>query len=206
MSDIELIARAKHGNIQQARELLNSGADINEQDEQGWTPLNWAAARGNSEMVKLLLRHGAQVFRTGRDLRTPAMIALAAGHGHTAELLLEAEAQATVEKPVSPERKFCTAYPLKDFSQFSGWKVNQRQPAPAGNDSLADDEVAFLHQNYVVTQFIWDDQDIVFDQVTDEWKAFCCNVLQFKIPNDLNLAGDRELLDAPSKTEKAGTF
>jgi ankyrin repeat protein len=191
MSEFELIAAVKNGNAVGVKALLESGADVNQQDEQGWTALNWAAGKGDVESVKLLLQHGADVLRTGRDLRTASMIALAAGQVKSAELLLKAESQ--TDKSPGPARKYCAAYPLKQFRQFPGWTLSDAQEG----------SVAFLHQNYVVTQSIWDDEDVVFDQVTEDWKIFCDRVLEFRVPDDLELITDRQLVAASSKSVKA---
>ena len=71
MSQMELIEAVKSGNTESVKELIESGADVNKQDKQGWTPLNWAAGAGNLEMVELLLENGADPLAVGRDLRTP---------------------------------------------------------------------------------------------------------------------------------------
>jgi hypothetical protein len=42
--------------------------------------------------------------------------------------------------------------------------------------------VLYLQENYVVTDYIFKNQNIIFDQVTDEWKAFCHDTLKFEIP------------------------
>jgi uncharacterized protein len=217
MSELELIAAVKSGNTPLIKTLIQSRTDVNQQDDQGWTPLNWAAAKGNSEVVKLLLQKGADVFKTGRDLRTPAMIALAAGQAKTAEILLEAESKVEGEKPAFPQRKFCTAYPIEEFRQFPGWTENQDGPpanrsngsshssaAPA--EASADDGILFLHQNYVVTKSIWDDEQIVFNQFSEDWKTFCHEVLQFRVPDDLDLIAERPASNASSKSVKAGIF
>ena len=91
MSDLQLIDAVKTGQLAKVDEALNAGADIQQQDEQGWTPLNWAAGRGSVEIVSLLLNRGADVFRTGRDQRTPYKVAVAAKHIDVARLLKKAE-------------------------------------------------------------------------------------------------------------------
>src|SRR5262245_42264799 len=105
MSDLQLIEEVKAGNLASVRRLIEAGADVNQQDEQGWTPLNWAAGKGKLEIVTLLVNRGADVFKVGRDQRTPYLIALAAGQAETARFLRQAEDQAAGEKPVRPERK-----------------------------------------------------------------------------------------------------
>lgn len=180
MGDFELIAAVKSGNRMRTSALLESGADVNQQDEQGWAALSWAAGKGDCELLRLLLEHRADVFRTGRDLRTPSMIALAAGHINAAELLLHAESQAGASS--NPSRKYCAAFAIKEFERFSGWTA----------DGAEQDGVAFLHQNYVVTRSIRDHEDIIFDQVTEEWKLFCDRVLQFRVPDDLDLITEQQ--------------
>jgi hypothetical protein len=39
-----------------------------------------------------------------------------------------------------------------------------------------------LQENYVVTDGIFKDENIIFDDVTDEWKEFCTKELEFEIP------------------------
>ena len=80
MSQMELVEAIKSGNAASVKELIEGGAPLDQQDKQGWLPLNWAAGSGQLEMVELLLQHGADPLAVGRDLRTPQMIALAAGH------------------------------------------------------------------------------------------------------------------------------
>ena len=67
MSDLQLIDAVKTGKLAKVEEALNAGADVHQQDEQGWTPLNWAAGRGDLEIVKFLIDQGADVFRVSRD-------------------------------------------------------------------------------------------------------------------------------------------
>lgn len=70
--------------------------------------------------------------------------------------------------------KYCKAYLLKQFRQFNQWKENQE---------VTEDSVLYLQENYVVTDGIYKDENIIFDNVTDEWKDFCHQVLEFEIPN-----------------------
>jgi len=49
---------------------------------------------------------------------------------------------------------------------------------------LKDTDYLFLHDSFVVTNGIFEDKNIVFDQVTPEWKQFCRTELHFNIPDD----------------------
>jgi len=198
MSAWQLIEAVKADNMATVKELIGSGVDINQQDEHGWTPLNWAAGRGNLELVALLVESGADVFKGGRDLRTPSLIALAAGHAEVVRFLRQAEDQVEAEKPSRPQRKYCKAYHLRDFRQFPGWTESQinwkekRDNGQAGNresepQAFSDDDIVFLHQDYTVTQSMWHNENVIFNQVTPEWKEFCATRLKFKVPDDLDL-------------------
>jgi uncharacterized protein len=178
------------GQVTRVRELIDSGADVNESGEQGWTPLCWAAGKGNLEMVTLLVEKGADVFKCGRDQRTPQLIALAAGHADVVRFLRQAEDSVEGEKPGRPPRNYCRAYHLKDLRQFSGWsenRINWKKTADEKDAEFADDDVVFLHEDYLVSQSIWSNEDIIFNSVTPEWRDFCDSQLGFKVPDDLDL-------------------
>ena len=197
MSEMKLVEAVKAGARASFRELIESGAEIDQQDEQGWTPLNWAAARGDSEMIELLLQHGADPFKVGRDLRTPEMIALAAGHAEAVKLLRRTVAEIKGEEPGGPERKYCRAYRLGELRRFSAWtenKINGAEESDGrsgnqtlGGHALSDGAIVFLHQDYKVTRSIWPDEDVIFDQVTEQWKDYCATSIGFVAPDSLDL-------------------
>lgn len=161
--------------------LLAEAADVDEQDEQGWTPLCWAAGRGDVRSVELLLAGGADVTRTGRDNRTPLMIAKAAGRREVARLLTEAEQARGVWQDPRETRPYCRAYHRRDLAAFPGF------PAAAAADAgeADDEEIVYLHQDYTVTGSMWHGEDVVFEAVTPEWKTFCRERLELEIPEDL---------------------
>lgn len=198
MSESQLIEAVKAGDLAAVEGMIESGVDVNQQDEQGWTPLNWAAGGGKLEIVKLLVKHRADVFKVGRDMRTPYMIALAAGRAEVVKFLREAEDQVEGEKPTRPERKYCKAYHLSDFRQFPNWtesKINWKEKDDDGAASkrgrdesvLSGDQVVFIHQDYTVTESMWHNENVIFNQVTPEWVEFCTTSLKFKVPDDLDL-------------------
>jgi hypothetical protein len=53
--------------------------------------------------------------------------------------------------------------------------------------TLTPEDVVFLHQNHVVTRSIWQDKDVVLQNVTPEWRTFCDDTLGFKAPDDFDL-------------------
>jgi hypothetical protein len=71
------------------RLLLEHGADINAQDEDGRAPLHWASYHGALEVVRLLLEHGADVEAKTKSGKTALQEAAKRGHGKVMELLRE---------------------------------------------------------------------------------------------------------------------
>jgi ankyrin repeat protein len=184
MSEMDLIEAAKSGNKDSVLQLLESGAEVNQQDKQGWTPLNWAAGKGDLEIVEALLERGADPFLVGRDLRTPQMIALAAGRSEVVKALRRAEQQRQGADAKSAARKYSSAFYLKDLRRYSDWVENELSGADSNNkQQLNGDDVVFLHEDYSVTRSIWANEDVVFDKVTDQWKDFCNTELQFAVPD-----------------------
>ena len=191
MSDLQLIEAVKTGQLAKVEAALNAGADVQQQDEQGWTPLNWAAGKGNVEIVSLLLDRGADVFRTGRDQRTPYKIAVAAKHTDVARLLKKAEQAANAASGDAKSRDYARAYLLGDLRKFSDWREERSGTIPAdenGNShELSDDDVVFLQEDFTVTELIWPGENVIFSQTTPEWIDFCTQELQFKVPDDFDL-------------------
>jgi len=186
MSSPMLIEFVKQGKIQDLGASLSSGADPNEQDESGWTALNWAAGKGALDCIQVLLKHGADPVLTGRDSRTPSMIARAAGHRTVAEALEQTERARGVSAQ-APGRLYCKAYFLDllyRFSNFTDARV-AGDASEAQRDRAGERQIVYLHEDFTVTASVWHGEDVVFANVTNEWIDFCRNELQFEIPEDL---------------------
>lgn len=179
---LQLINAVRNGRQEELIQILSDGSDPNVRDEQGWTPLNWAAGRGDAEAVKTLLDHGADPTATGRDNRTPLMIAKAAGRSDVVRLLTEAEQEKGAWQDPRESRPYCRAYYLRDLEPFAGWPS---QTGAGGDGEASRDEVVYLHQDFTVTASMWHGEDVLFDQVSTEWRAFCVETLDFAIPEDL---------------------
>lgn len=196
MSDLGLIEAVIAGEHATAQALIERGADVNQHDEQGWTPLNFAAGRGDLPMAKLLVDKGAYPFNAGRDNRTPYTIALAAGHVEMVKFLRAVEDETDLEKANSfrSEPKYCKAHHLKALREFPYW-LEQRSDSNGANKKaeqakeagLTDDEVVFIHQDFTVTESVWHNEKVIFDQVSESWRDFCTTVLGFRVPTDLDL-------------------
>lgn len=90
--------------------------------------------------------------------------------------------------------RYCKAYPAADLRRFPEWReqcpplVVQAEggAAGAGESESESWQIFFVHDDFVVTAGMHRDEQVAFDQVTDAWKTFCRNTLQFEAP----VAGD----------------
>jgi quinoprotein dehydrogenase-associated probable ABC transporter substrate-binding protein len=77
--------------------LVGKGADVNQADDQGWTPLLSAARQRHDDMIKLLIELGADVNLAKSDGTTPLIAAASRDHVPSIKVLLEHGAD--IEKP-----------------------------------------------------------------------------------------------------------
>lgn len=82
-----LLSAARSGNVAEARRLLDSGADVNE-NFHGETALTYATIAGNTEMARLLLERGASVNASMGYGLTPLVYAAVNQYGELAQLLI----------------------------------------------------------------------------------------------------------------------
>lgn len=66
---------AKNGDIEDVRELLDAGIDVNSLNSEGATPLHWAAFKGHVDVAKLLVKRGAKVNALTEKGSTPLRLA-----------------------------------------------------------------------------------------------------------------------------------
>jgi hypothetical protein len=88
--------------------------------------------------------------------------------------------------------KYCKAYIVRDFRQFQGWAENARnlikeKKQVDGKEvdeerDLGDEDILYLQENFVVTDGIFIDENVIFDQVDPEWVEFCKSTLAFEMP------------------------
>jgi hypothetical protein len=89
--------------------------------------------------------------------------------------------------------KYCKAYSIKKLRDFSGWTESagnarkEKQKDADGKEievtrTLTADDYLYMQENYVVTDGIFKDENILFDQVTPEWIEYCQQTLKFEIP------------------------
>ena len=94
-----LLYAAKSGNLEMVERSLSNGANVNQADEKGRTPLYLAARYGYPEIVSRLLAAGAQVdSQTYDNGKTPLYIASGYGNLAVVKQLLAAGAQVSEKK------------------------------------------------------------------------------------------------------------
>lgn len=83
-----LLRAARVDDAHGVKRCLGEGASVNGRDQNGWTPLHWAAFKGRIKSVKVLLEHGADVDTVDDAGYTPLHCAAEAGHLQVALFLI----------------------------------------------------------------------------------------------------------------------
>lgn len=69
LSSVRVVAHVWKGHYESVAALIQAGADVDQRDDNLWTPLIWAASNHHVRVAELLLDHGASLdvmTRTGR--------------------------------------------------------------------------------------------------------------------------------------------
>jgi uncharacterized protein len=96
----EIADAASKGNKAEIERLLKRGTDVNTQQADGATALQWAAYRGDARLAELLLKAGAKPALANRDGATPLWLAAARGDAAVIQALLKAGADANEQLPL----------------------------------------------------------------------------------------------------------
>jgi ankyrin repeat protein len=88
-----LIWAAKRGDLVALRKAIRSGANLNDVDSSGWTPLFHAAHQGTTEALKELIQAGADVNHGKETGFTALFSAVLSGHVEVVRMLLNAGAE-----------------------------------------------------------------------------------------------------------------
>ena len=88
---------------------------------------------------------------------------------------------------------YCKAYPIEMFRAFSGWEENSQNLRKEKKEvdgkeveerrELSENDHFYLQENLVVTDGIFIDENIIFDNITPEWEAYCKDDLKFEVPD-----------------------
>jgi ankyrin repeat protein len=92
-SSDDLITYVKHGNIEGVKKCINSGVDINREDNDfNQTPVTWAAEYGYMEILNILIESGADIHIPDLDGWTPLHYAAGSNESDMVQKLLDAGA------------------------------------------------------------------------------------------------------------------
>ena len=86
-----LISNFQNIKIDVIRVLMENGASIDAQSEQGFTPIYMAAQEGHEDIVNYLLENGADQNLTMDEGFCPIDIAMQQGHDNIVSILIEHE-------------------------------------------------------------------------------------------------------------------
>ena len=86
---VPLEEAAASGDLSTVQLLLQSGADLNYRDRDGWSAIHWAAEEGYYEVVSLLLKHGANTNGISSYGTSPLHCAANGGHNEIVNELLQ---------------------------------------------------------------------------------------------------------------------
>jgi ankyrin repeat protein len=75
------------GSLEDVKQLLADGVDVDAKNKLGWTPLLWAVGDGHKEIVELLIANGADVNAKRSDGGTSLGWAIGRGYTEIADLL-----------------------------------------------------------------------------------------------------------------------
>lgn len=89
--------------------------------------------------------------------------------------------------------QYCKAYPIQRFREFPNWKENAENARKETKEvegketevarELTDADYLYLQEDFTVTDSIFLEENVIFGDVTPEWKQFCEQTLQFEVPN-----------------------
>lgn len=88
---------AEGGYVDQVKEFIKKGADLNIANENGWTPLIVAACHDESEVIETLARCGADLDKT--DINNDSAVTIAAWNGCVKTLHVLADHGANLDLP-----------------------------------------------------------------------------------------------------------
>ena len=88
--------------------------------------------------------------------------------------------------------KYSKSFPLQRFREFPGWTENLGNARSIRQEvdgvtvevarELSGTDYLYLQENFTVTDGIFLDENVIFDDVTDAWIDFCKNVLGVEFP------------------------
>lgn len=89
----DLCVAARMGHLGSAKKLLEAGISVEQEDKEGYRPLQHAAKMGHVTMAAYLLNHGARVHEQGVLGQTPIYLATIYDHRAMVDFLIQRDAE-----------------------------------------------------------------------------------------------------------------
>lgn len=87
--------------------------------------------------------------------------------------------------------RYCKAYPVARFREYPGWTEDTQNLRTEEREidgkkvvvprERTDSDFFYLQEDFVVTDDIFIDENIIFANITPEWLDFCRNTLKFEV-------------------------
>jgi ankyrin repeat protein len=100
LAEADLADAARKGNKTEIERLLKTGADVNAQQADGATALQWAAYRGDAALAERLLKAGARPGLANNNGATPLWLAASRSDAAVVKALLKGGADANEKLPL----------------------------------------------------------------------------------------------------------
>ena len=91
--------------------------------------------------------------------------------------------------------RYCKAYPVSRLRGFGGWRESAENARREKREvegqqvesqrPLTDEDFLYVHENLTVTDGVYLDENIIFAEVTPEWRRYCSEELGFEVPADI---------------------
>ena len=88
--------------------------------------------------------------------------------------------------------RYCKAYPVSRFRESGLWSEDLQHARSEKKEiegvetqvprELTDDDHLYLQEDFTVTDGIFLEENVIFSEVTPDWKAFCSESLKFEVP------------------------
>ncbi|MDB9527408.1 hypothetical protein PN498_15525 [Oscillatoria sp. CS-180] len=110
--------------------------------------------------------------------------------------------------------RYCKAYPVKMLRKYASWieksenlnpnrvaVENVEKSSSLADLKLKDDDFLYLQQDHTVTDGIYLNEYVIFQDVTNDWLTFCKQILEFEVPDYATSDVDATATDVPEKLE-----
>lgn len=114
---------AKMGELETLKKLKDKGGNLSSANQDGRTPLHFAAREGLVSVVKYLLEEGASVHQCDSNNNTPLMDAIYGNRFDVIPLLVRTGATIHIRNSVRIATELCCAADLDDVDTIHSWHI-----------------------------------------------------------------------------------